>query len=698
MKFLYTKIKDMDIKQPKNKIIGYFLKHKLLILALIAVTATGGYYYKSKNSTAAGASYVLGKVEKGSIITSVSGSGQVAALNQIDVKPKASGEITNIAVKKGQEIKENDLIARIDNRDAQKTVNDARTALETAQLDLNKFTASPDKLSIFQAESALTAAKKTLQDLKNPDASAVSQAENALTSAEDTLAKLKLSQPNDYQTAVNAKQKAEDDLNKAYEDAFNDVANAFLDLPTLITKTRDILYSYEIGQSEISQSTNSWNISVLENSILSDNVNDRIEMNKFISDAESDYNAAKEKYNKNFADYKNANRYSDIQTIEVLLDETLITVKTVATTVKSENNMLDYWVDFRSDNKLPIYGKVTEYQTNLGTYTSKTNSHLSTLLTIQRTIEDAKDSIAAADQDLSEIKQNQPLDLSAAERSIKEKEDALSKLKNPKQSDINAAERLVKEKELALADLKAGADSYDIRAKKIAISEKQAALSDARQKLADYEIRAPFSGVIADITAQKGDSASTGAAIATLITKQKIAEIALNEVDAAKVKTKQKTALTFNAIEGLSITGEVADIDNIGTVSQGVVSYNIKIVFDTQDERVKPEMSVSAVITTDQKMDVLIVPNSAVKTDNNGASYVETIAGAGAQNNGTITSNNTPERKTIEIGLANDTDTEILSGLAEGDQIIIRTVSSTPATQTQTQQSSGLRMFGGMGR
>ena len=105
----------------------------------------------------------------------------------------------------------------------------------------------------------------------------------------------------------------------------------------------------------------------------------------------------------------------------------------------------------------------------------------------------------------------------------------------------------------------------------------------------------------------------------------------------AKVKVGQKVTLTFDAIEDLSITGEVAEIDTLGTVSQGVVNYAVKIVFDTQDERVKSGMSVSAAIITDVKQDVLLVPNAAVKS--NDEQYVEVLE------------NNIPRNQTVETGL-----------------------------------------------
>ena len=64
------------------------------------------------------------------------------------------------------------------------------------------------------------------------------------------------------------------------------------------------------------------------------------------------------------------------------------------------------------------------------------------------------------------------------------------------------------------------------------------------------------------------------------------------------------------------MSGVVTEIDPIGAISQGVVTYDIKINFDVVDERVKPSMSVSAAIITDTKQNVLVVPNSAVKSKN----------------------------------------------------------------------------------
>ncbi|MBI5230151.1 MAG: HlyD family efflux transporter periplasmic adaptor subunit, partial [Candidatus Magasanikbacteria bacterium] len=199
---------------------------------------------------------------------------------------------------------------------------------------------------------------------------------------------------------------------------------------------------------------------------------------------------------------------------------------------------------------------------------------------------------------------------------------------------------------------------------------------------------------------KKGDSLSLNGVAATLVTTQQMAQISLNEVDVAKIKAGDKVTLTFDAVPDLQMTGEVADIDTLGTVSQGVVTYNIKIVFDTQDDRVKPGMSVSAAIITNMKQDALFMPNSAVKSQG-GAWYVEMLDGYTPTTNLTsvmkstgVTSPTPPRQQTVEVGISNDTSTEIIAGLKEGDVVIIRTI--TPASQkTATQQAPSL--FGAAG-
>jgi HlyD family secretion protein len=221
----------------------------------------------------------------------------------------------------------------------------------------------------------------------------------------------------------------------------------------------------------------------------------------------------------------------------------------------------------------------------------------------------------------------------------------------------------------------------------------KADLANQRSNAAERKVTSPIDGTVNSINIKNGDDLSklsSGSSrqvpiiIGDLGTLK--AQVQVNEVDIANVSIGQKVTLTFSAIDGLSVTGKVEKMDSIGTLSSGVVIYNVTIGFDTLDSRIRPEMSVSAAIITQVKQDVIIVPSGAIKTQN-GESYVEIL-----------NSGQTPIETAIKTGIANDTHTEITSGLKVGDKVVTQTIgSSTSATSTSsssTNKNSGMHIPG----
>ncbi len=226
-----------------------------------------------------------------------------------------------------------------------------------------------------------------------------------------------------------------------------------------------------------------------------------------------------------------------------------------------------------------------------------------------------------------------------------------------------------------LNNLIKGADELDIKSQKIALAQKE-------RSYAKYFIRAPFDGVIGRIPVNIYEQANSGTTIATISSNKKITNISLNEVDAVKVEAGQKVKLTFDAIPGLTMDGEVTQVDLIGTASQGVVTYNVKIVFDDNDSRVRAGMSTDVTITVKEINDVLVVPSSAIKTKTvakKQTSYVEIMG-----TNGKV------KQLPVTIGSTDDTNTEISGGLNEGDKIIIKTIAGVAKTSTTPSLFSGL--------
>ena len=130
------------------------------------------------------------------------------------------------------------------------------------------------------------------------------------------------------------------------------------------------------------------------------------------------------------------------------------------------------------------------------------------------------------------------------------------------------------------------------------------------------------------------------------------------------------------------------------------MTYNVKVGFDTADARIKPGMSVTAAIITDVKQNVLTIANGAIKTRGN-ESYVQ-IPDLGETTTSSaqgLPLTKPPLEKTIEVGLNNGASTEIMSGLNEGDTIIVRTITAASKTTSQTSAASlltgGNRSVGG---
>mgnify|MGYP001575623539 CR=1 FL=1 len=552
-----------------QKLKSFIILHKITSSIIVIVILFVGYKtYQSLTSSGNETRYVTSAVAKGNLIVSVSGTGQVSTVNQIDIKPKASGDVIYIGAQNGQSVWAGQLIAQLDATDAEKAVRDAEVNLESAKISLEK--------------------------LRGPEGAAIPR----------------------------NKDQALEDLKRAYDDGFSNVSNTFINLPTIMSGLQNILLSSDNALSGGS----SWNIDYYGSAAAQYDDG----ANQFRNDAFNKYQIARKAYDKNFQDYKSVSRFSDPAAIELIISQTYETTKNISESVKSSINLIQFYEDKLTEHNLKHPALADTHLSSLNTYTGQSNSNLLSLLNSKNTIKNDKDAVSNAD--------------------------------------------------------------LDIRSQELSLKQRQNALLDAKNNLADYYVRAPFNGVITKINIKKGDSISSGTTITTLITKQKVAEISLNEVDAAKIKLNQKATLTFDAIERLSLTGQVTDIDTLGTVSQGVVTYNVKITFDTQDDRVKSGMSVTAAIITDIKQDALLIPNSAIKT-NNAGSYVEIFdqelpPRLNKQGNSSVIP---PRQQPVEIGESNDNSTEIISGLKEGDKIVTRTITAVKTTVAPTAPS----IFGG---
>lgn len=224
------------------------------------------------------------------------------------------------------------------------------------------------------------------------------------------------------------------------------------------------------------------------------------------------------------------------------------------------------------------------------------------------------------------------------------------------------------------------------------IEQSQAALNSAwlSYQLSSAVITAPIAGTVGDLTITPG-MVIAGTASDTGTTSQKIAVIRsegapiasfnISEVDVSKVKKGQVATITLNSLSGKTFTGKVIGVDRTGVVSQGVTNYPAIIQFDTDVLEILPNMAASVSIITDSKTSALIIPSSALQTQD-GQSFAQTL------------SNGQPKQVFIETGLTSDNQVEVTSGLSEGDEVVTGTVIRQGAGQ-QGISPFGVSPFGG---
>jgi RND family efflux transporter MFP subunit len=487
-----------------------------------------------------------------------------------------------------------------------------------------------------------TDARKTVRDAQASLASAQLSYQRATEAATDLEL---LRAENSLTNAKESQQNAEDKLTKSVADGYDAVANGFLDLPTIMSGMQDMLRGID-AQNDKSQ----WNIDYYTD--MTRRYDESVTV--FRDDLDKKYDAARKAYDANLELYKATDRAAGQTEVINLIGRSYETSLLIDKMVKSADNLIQFHKDTMVNRGLTAAPFTSKHLTALDSYERTLTSLISSLNSARTTIQSSAES-------------------------------------------VTSSERTIREQAASLAELKAGPNKLDVESAKLSLASAQNKLADARAALKDYTVTAPMEGMVVKVNVEKGERAASGSEAITITTVNKVATVSLAEVDAAKAKVGQTATLTFDAVSDLEMTGKVVEVDAIGTASQGVVTYSAKISMDTQDDRIKPGMSVTAVIATSTRIDVVTVANAAIKKSGT-QSYVEK-APAGAVDGATVEAEpNSFEKAEVTLGLVGSDSTEITGGLAEGDLIIMRSTTATTTNTSGNNRTGGAFLMGGPGR
>lgn len=212
---------------------------------------------------------------------------------------------------------------------------------------------------------------------------------------------------------------------------------------------------------------------------------------------------------------------------------------------------------------------------------------------------------------------------------------------------------------------------WTLRDTQLAMDKAQLALDKAKNDLQQTNdqlpktvITAPFDGIIYQVNVKKGDNLSSvdysSKVIFYLVDPDNLElKGTIDEIDVAKVALNQKANITLDALPDARIPGEVTYIAPVSRVEGGIVVYDVKIKLENKGSLpLKSGMTAKADIVTEKKTGVLLVPERAITRSNGNASVK-------------IMVNSKLQEKPVTTGISDEINTEIVSGLGEGQEVVI---------------------------
>lgn len=228
------------------------------------------------------------------------------------------------------------------------------------------------------------------------------------------------------------------------------------------------------------------------------------------------------------------------------------------------------------------------------------------------------------------------------------------------------------------------------------VKQSQASLRTAETNLAKTVIRSPMDGVVIDRTVEVGQTVAASFSTPNLLTIGDLAvmqvAVSIDEADVGQAKVGQKARFTVDAFPDRVFEGTLAQIYYAPVTVQNVVTYTGIVEVANKDGSLRPGMTANVKIITSEKKDVLLVPNSAlrVKVDQ-AVKEKKSKAAGGGMKTVWLLKDKKPQAVKIKPGVTDFSNTEVVSGLAEGDNVIVDTAGKPAGASGSTGGGGGGR-------
>ena len=252
-------------------------------------------------------------------------------------------------------------------------------------------------------------------------------------------------------------------------------------------------------------------------------------------------------------------------------------------------------------------------------------------------------------------------------------QDSKLKLQNAQEELMSLKTKQQIAKLTAESDLKTAKNKLDDLMDKVEISEELQAAKDALEsaqeeikttlkQYEDYQIIANFDGLVTKVEMQVWDSISSSNNSSSTekyiyVETPNLLQVTLDvdQIDIVKISVWMPVQVVLDALSDQTFTGVISEIDTMSESS----SYKASVVFQkhSDDQKVLGGMSASVKVTLEQATDTIIVPSPAIADNVNGEKIVR------------LKKWDQRVDQVVEIGISDDANTQILSGLKVGDVI-----------------------------
>jgi len=203
------------------------------------------------------------------------------------------------------------------------------------------------------------------------------------------------------------------------------------------------------------------------------------------------------------------------------------------------------------------------------------------------------------------------------------------------------------------------------------VAQDQANLTQLEEQLSYTDIVSPIDGIVLSRDVEMGDAVSSilvlGSSATLVMTLGDTSEVyvkgKVDESDIGKVYLGQRARIKVESFKDKTFDGKVTKISPMGVEKDNVTTFEVRVSIQNPGGELKAEMTANAEIILEEHKNVLQIPEGAILYDKDKKASVEVPDPKGKDGK---------DKVAVNIGISNGAKTEVLSGLKEGDQVVLQ--------------------------